>query len=161
MQKWFDENIKFMSKRFHLKLTPHFSQVMNEKGEVVGDYKFFNKPFGLKYWLENSDKLEFHDGKFAHEDDIVILIDPDMALLRPITKDFANERETLISPKRQKNRISNIVEHGKPFAQTYGLGTQWQRFDLDKIAGADSPAKEVNKTDGALYYPAGPPFIGT
>lgn len=85
MAMWFDEKVEFMSKRFHLHLTPHFSQVVDETGKIVGDYKFFNKPFGLKHWLENFHLLEFSDGAFSHEDDIVILIDPDMPLMRPIT----------------------------------------------------------------------------
>jgi peptidyl serine alpha-galactosyltransferase len=161
MQLWFNENIQYMSKRFHLMLTPHFSQVKNEKGEVIGDYKFFNKPYGLKYWLENFNLLGYKDGGFANEDDVVILIDPDMALLRPITSDFSSERDTVISEKRRKHLVGTRVEHGKPFAQTYGLGTQWQKFDLDKIAGEDSPAKQVNKEDGALYFPVGPPYLGT
>jgi hypothetical protein len=163
MQAWFDENIQFMSKRFHLHLTPMFSQVKDETGKVIGDYKFFNKPFGLKYWLEHFELLGFKDGgSFVHEDDIVFLIDPDMALLRPLTSDFSSERETLIAKKRQGEKlVSHKVKHGAPFAQTYGLGTQWQRFDLDKIAGPDSPAKQVSKEDGALYYPVGAPYIGT
>ena len=162
MQQWFDENIRYMSTRFHLMLTPHFSEVRNEKGEVVGDYKFFNKPFGLKYWLETFHELGFQDGKFEHEDDIVILIDPDMAILRPITSDFSSERDTVIAKRRQGEKmLGTKVEHGRPFAQTYGLGTQWQKFDLDKIAGEDSPAKKVDQENGALYYPVGPPYLGT
>jgi hypothetical protein len=160
---WFNNNVQYMSKRFHMHLTPQFSQVKDETGKVIGDYKFFNKPFGLKHWLENFQSLGFHnDGTFAHEDDIVMLIDPDMPLMRPITSDFSNERETLISPRRQgKNQIATKVQRGIPFAQTYGLGVQWQKFDLDKIAGPDSPAKEVSREDGQLYFPVGAPYIAT
>ena len=84
-----------------------------------------------------------------------------MVFMRPITGDFSEERETIISKKRKKKLLSTTVSHGVPFAQTYGLGTQWETFDLDKIAGEDSPAKLVNKEDGQLYYPAGPPYIAT
>jgi peptidyl serine alpha-galactosyltransferase len=162
IQAWFDENVQYMSKRFHLHLTPHFSGVKDENGNVIGDYKFFNKPFGLKYFLEHFELLEFNDGKFGREDDIIMLIDPDMALLRPITSDFSDDKETIIAKRRQgANRIAQKVHRGFPFAQTYGLGTQWQKFDLEKIAGAGSPAIKVSKEEGALYYPAGPPYIGT
>jgi hypothetical protein len=163
MEGWFDENIRFMSKRFHIHLTPKFSEVKDESGKVVGEFKFYNKPHGLKHWLENFELMGFKDGgSFDHEDDVVFLIDPDMALLRPLTSDFSSERETLIAKKRQGEKlVSHKVKRGAPFAQTYGLGTQWERFDLDTIAGADSPAKQVNKEDGSLYYPAGPPYIGT
>jgi peptidyl serine alpha-galactosyltransferase len=156
MTKWFNDKVQFMSKRFHLHLTPKFSEVRDETGKIVGDYKFFNKPRGLKRWLENFELLDFE-----HQDDIVILIDPDMTLMRPITKDFSNRRENLISERRQSHILSTHVTHGVPFAQTYGLGTQWQKFDLDKIAGEHSPAKDVSRTDGQLFYPAGPPYIGT
>lgn len=44
---------------------------------------------------------------------------------------------------------------------TDGLGVQWQKFDLDKIAGENSPAKEVSRESGQLYFPVGPPYIGT
>lgn len=163
MQIWFDENVQYMSSRFHLHLTPHFSQVTDENGNIVGDYKFFNKPFGLKHFLENFPILGFdtNTGTFTSPDDIVILIDPDMPLMRPITGDFSIERETLIAPKRQGKQLSTKVQRGIPFAQTYGLGTQWQKFDLDIIAGPDSPAKDVNQQEGSLYYPVGPPYLGT
>lgn len=163
MNAWFTEKVQFMSNRFHLHLTPKFSEVRDETGKVVGDYKFFNKPRGLKFWLEHFDLTGFQEGSgtFMHADDIVILIDPDMALMRPITKDFSKERETLIGPRRKSHILSTEVKHGVPFAQTYGLGTQWQKFDLDKIAGEHSPAKDVSKQDGQLYFPAGPPYIGT
>ena len=162
IQAWFDENVQYMSKRFHLHLTPHFSGVKDENGNVIGDYKFFNKPFGLKYFLEHFELLGFNNGNFDHADDIIMLIDPDMALLRPITSDFSNDKETIIGKRRQGiKRIAQKVQKGFPFAQTYGLGTQWQKFDLEKIAGPNTPAKKVSKDDGALYFPAGPPYIGT
>ncbi len=164
IKAWFRDNIQFMSKRFHIHLTPCFSEVKDENGKVVGDYKFFNKPFGLKHFLEKFEMLGYReaDGSFTNEDDIVFLIDPDMALTRPLTSDFSNERETIIAPRRQgENTLATKVQRGVPFAQTYGLGVQWQRFDLDKIAGPDSPAKSVSNQDGQLYYPVGPPYIGT
>lgn len=156
MQEWFATNVQGMSQRFHLHMTPYFSGVKDDKGESVGDYKFFNKPFGLRHWMENAEHMSRHQ-----RDDIVILIDPDMPLLRPIVGDFSSERETVISPRRLKHKLGDHVDHGLPFAQTYGLGAQWERFDLDKIAGADSPTKLVSKEDGALFYPAGPPYLAT
>jgi len=157
IQEWFDTHVQPLSTRFHLHLTPKFSGVKNEEtGEVVGDYKFANKPHGLRHWMEHAAHFSLDQ-----QDDVVILIDPDMVLMRPITGDFSNERETVISPQRKQNLLSTRVEHGIPFAQTYGLGTQWRTFDLSKIAGENSPAKSVSKEDGFAYYPAGPPYIAT
>jgi peptidyl serine alpha-galactosyltransferase len=166
MKDWFEQDVAFLSpKRFHLQLTPHFSQVKNEKGEIVGDYKFFNKPFGLKYWMENSALLQYDASSDSFpssvRDDVVILIDPDMAILRPITADFSNDRETVIGARRLEHIIARKVGPGHPFAQVYGFGVQWSNLDLAKIAGPDSPAVNVSKTDGGLYYPVGPPYLGT
>jgi hypothetical protein len=166
-KEWHETHIQnVMSDRFRIHFTPHFSGVKDEvTGEVTGDYKFFNKPFGLKHFLEHSEFMGISDeGEMANPDVVVILCDPDFLLLRPITDDFSNERETLISPRRKKlfnNKVFKTVTHGKPYAQTYGLGTQWRKFNINEIAGEDSPAKSVNQSDGQLFYPVGPPYIGT
>mmetsp|Transcript_16415 Transcript_16415/g.24201 ORF Transcript_16415/g.24201 Transcript_16415/m.24201 type:complete len:523 (+) Transcript_16415:124-1692(+) len=156
MEKWFQDHIQGMSSRFHLHMTPHFSGVKNEQGETVGEYKFFNKPFGLKHWLEHADHFSLQQ-----IDDIVILIDPDMILTRPILGDFSSETDTLIAKMRQPHILGRRVEHGLPFAQTYGFGAQWEKLDLDQIAGADSPAKLVDKMGGRLHYTVGPPYLAT
>lgn len=156
MQDWFHDHIQGMSSRFHLHLTPRFSGVRNEHGDIVGDYKFFNKPFGLQHWMEHAEHMSLQQS-----DDIVILVDPDMLLLRPLTGDFSQDRDTIFSPRRRSHILGRKVEHGLPFAQTYGFGAQWQNLDLDKITGSHSPAKQYNKTEGNLYFPVGPPYLAT
>ena len=48
-QAWHNQHIQSkMSERFRIHFTPHFSQVKDEKTGQMKDYKFFNKPFGLK-----------------------------------------------------------------------------------------------------------------
>jgi hypothetical protein len=163
-RKWHEQHISTMSSRYRIHFTPHFSGVKDEEGNIKGDYKYFNKPFGLKHWLEHSEFMgQTPGGEMIHPNDVVILCDPDFLLLRPITDDFSNDKETIVSPRRKKtfSQSAKIVSSGKPFAQTYGLGVQWQRFNLDEIAGVDSPAKNVDPSDGQLFYPAGPPYIGT
>ena len=159
---WHKEHVTdIMGDRFMLHLTPHFSGVVDADGNTVGDYKFFNKPFGLKHWLENA--LGFADDshtRLKNEDAIVILIDPDMALMKPITGDFSNDRDVVIGKNEMEGRKMK-VEHGSPFAQKYGLGAQWRTFDLHEIAGAGSPASKVSEKDGKRFYPVGPPYIGT
>uniref|UniRef100_A0A7S4JEG4 Uncharacterized protein n=1 Tax=Odontella aurita TaxID=265563 RepID=A0A7S4JEG4_9STRA len=158
---WHNRHIRDnMSPRFGLHLTPHFSTVTDADGKKVGDYKFFNKPFGLKHWLENGEGMGVNPdtGKLRDEDLVVILIDPDMTLLRPITSDFSDKRETLVG---REGLWKSQVQHGTPFGQTYGLGTQWREFDLTAIAGANSPALRVSKDDGRDFYPVGPPYLGT
>jgi peptidyl serine alpha-galactosyltransferase len=164
MKSWFDSDVAFMSpRRFHLQLTPHFSDVKDADGNTIGDYKFFNKPFGLKYWMEQSPQLRYDatTQQFPKdvESDIVILIDPDMGLLRPITRDFRNDRETVITPHRRDHIVTRTVEKGKPAAQVYGFGAQWARLDLEKVAGPGTPAAKVAPEDAQLYYPVGPPYL--
>ena len=158
--EWHEEHItSAMSDSFGLHLTPHFSSV-TRNGKVIGDYEYFDKPFGLKHWLENGDGIGIDPdtGKLIDENIVVILIDPDMLLLRPISADFSNERETIFAVKEE---WVTKVQHGKPFAQMYELGTQWITFGLDIIAGSTSPAKDVAKNEAANHYPVGPPYLAT
>jgi len=163
-RKWHKDHIQsVMNDRFRLHLTPHFSGVKNEDGDTVGDYKFFNKPYGLKHWMEHGDTIgiiDSEDGKVKNEDDIVILVDPDMILLRPITEDFSIDREVVISKRKAENRKFK-VKHGQPFAQTYGFGAQWNRLNLTEIAGENSPAIGVTQQEGLVHYPVGPPYLAT
>ena len=141
-----------MSSNFKVHFTPDFSVVKDKNGEDTGDrYVYFNKPFGLLHWMEHGDD----DIK---EDDIIILVDSDQVLTRPITNDFSEKMEHLLvgdNPKR-------IVTHGSPFAQLFGIGDKWLHLDLNKVTGTNnSPAKNVNSEDAMLYYPAGPPYLAT
>lgn len=171
--EWFQRHIQHMSpRRFHLQLTPHFSSVTNGQGQTTGDYKFFNKPFGLKYWMEHSPQLNFNRNNndnnketFFPEsvhNDIVILIDPDMGLMRPITRDFTHDENTVFTPKRKPRILTRTVGPGKPIAQVYGFGAQWARLNLTKITNStDSPALKVSLEEGAFYYSVGPPYLAT
>jgi len=191
---WHETHIaNAMSDRYKIHFTPHYSGVRDEQtGKVIGDYKYFNKPFGLKHFLEENESMGFLaegeqtvetetnvEKEMKHPNDIIILCDPDFALLRPITDDFSDPRETIVSARRKKyfdaiisnngsnssssmSSSSHIVTHGHPYAQTYGLGTQWRTFHLEEITGmSHSPARDVNQQDGGLFYPVGPPYIAT
>lgn len=162
-KEWHEKHItKPMSNRFIIHFTPHFSSVKDKDGNTKGDYKFFNKPFGVLHWMENG-----IDRKGSMADAIVILIDPDMLLLRPVTHDFSDERDTIIN----KNRILRPddpptlrkVKHGYPFAQIYGFGNQWKtKLDLKKVTSDDnSPALKVSKSEASKFYPVGPPYLAT
>lgn len=164
MQDWFEQSVQVLSpQRFHLHLTPKFSSILDVEGNPIGDYKFFNKPYGLRHWMENSELLRFNKDTLhfpeAVHSDVIILIDPDMILLRPITADFSNPDTTLYGPARKSHKLADVVGPGRPFAQVYGFGTQWSRLDLEKIAGPGTPAAAVTPQDGRLYYPAGPPYL--
>ncbi|KAL3817387.1 hypothetical protein ACHAXA_005022 [Cyclostephanos tholiformis] len=181
---WHDLHVRnVMSDRYRIHFTPRFSGVRDEvTGEVRGDYKFFNKPYGLRHFLEHGDLMGLDassktsnvegwggrggvKGRLNRPDDVIILADPDFLLLRPLTDDFSDDTETLVGKRRSSayRRMAdvngNVVSRGRPYAQAYGLGTQWRKFDLENIAGSTSPARDVSQSDGALYYPVGPPYV--
>lgn len=158
--KWHRDNIEStMSDRFQLHLTPHFSSINGK------DYKFFNKPFGLRHWMEQAEGMGFDEatGKMKDEDMVIILIDPDMVLLRPITGDFSNPRETIPSGHGKDRKLHfDTVQHGQPVAQKYGFGSQWKtKINMDEISGPGSPVNNVSKEDALQRYPAGPPYLAT
>jgi hypothetical protein len=59
---------------------------------------FYNKPWGLKHWLENASPP-------VPEDAIVALLDPDMVLMRPITP-IIKGQPYLVSKRISKNEAS-------------------------------------------------------
>ena len=163
-QKWHNEHISsVMSERFLVHFTPHFSTVTKKDGSKGGDYKYFNKPFGLRDWMENGEGMGIDEinGTPLDEDTVVILIDPDQILLRPIRADFTDPNETKHHEK-DLTKFPLKVSHGHPIAQKYGLGAQWRKFDLETITGTkDSPAMKVEQREGGQHYPAGPPYLAT
>lgn len=167
-EAWHEEHISSqMSDRFRIHFTPMFSTVKSEDGSTKGkNYKFFNKPFGLRHWMEHGEGMGIDPsgtGQMVDEDVVVILLDPDMAMLRPITADFSDDSATIISgPMAVQPHPSKRVEHGYPYAQLYGFGSQWfTKIDLAKVAGEDSPALSVSLEDARHHYAVGPPYVAT
>ena len=159
-REWHMEHVQnVMSDRFRIHFTPDYSGEKN--------YKFFNKPFGFRHFLMNSEFMVNHGGEVVRPDDIVILCDPDFLLLRPITDDFSREEETIMQDIRRnildhRSKRKRIVEHGNPFAQTWeGLDATWMKYNVDEIAGATSPAKDIDEGDTRMFFMVGPPYIGT
>ena len=126
---------------------------------------------------QNRDTREIEDG-------IVILMDPDMILLRPILHDFsdADNHIWVLPPlpdnatdggaagrKKQKQRrygepLTRIVRHGYPMAQQDGyLNNEWMFLDMAHItnltAGQFIPRPE--RQDGPVFWNTGPPYLAT
>jgi len=151
-----------MSNKFKIHLTPDFSKVT--EGHDTGDrYEYFNKPFGLLHWMEHSNYgfSKIRDTPdYTHEfDDIfIILLDPDMVLVRPITNDFSDH----FPPGQASDGADqkHMAQRGKPYAQIYGFGNGWMKLDLVKVTGdPKTPAMLVNDQEGLAHYPVGPPYI--
>lgn len=154
-----------MSSRFGIIFTPKFSDKHMEEGgsKKKGDYKYFNKPFGVKYYLENSSHFGYDKnlGKMttAKDNGIVIIIDPDMVLLRPLTSDFSDSSVKFWQPHHKPIERKKRVESGTPFGQTYGLSHNWMKFI--ELAGPGSLAQNVDERSADLHYQVGPPYIAT
>lgn len=117
---------------------------------------FYNKPWGLKHWLENAQPP-------VPEDAIIALLDPDMILLRPITP-VIKALPYIVSKRTPQSEIIERVSEGFPAAQTYGLGAPWtidkhKHFNRRKICGEGSPCLEPDQKFGELHYSVGPPYV--
>lgn len=153
MQSIFDEEIHPMSPegRFKIHFTPDYSKLENGKS-----YVYFNKPFGMKHWLENA---LGHPKNPVNEDAIIILLDPDQLIMRPFTNnDFTNTEWKFLD----KNEIPRTrIEHGKPMGQLYGFGLQWTtKINMTAIA-PNSPVDKLSSKDAQKGYIVGPPYVAT
>jgi hypothetical protein len=120
---------------------------------------FYNKPWGLKHWLE-------HAHPPVQEGIVVALLDPDMIFLRPLSIVMRGQPNILYDRNYYKSPsdiIEKIVEQ-KPAAQLYGLGAPWtndnhKKFNRTFVCGPGSPCLNVNERFGAHHYAVGPPYI--
>jgi hypothetical protein len=152
LQDLFDEQIKPMNPtNFRIHFTPDYSRIKEGRPFV-----YFNKPFGMKHWLENA--LGFPDSP-VNPEAIVILLDPDQLILRRFTNnDFNNTQWKFIS-NDQEPYIK--IEHGKPMGQLYGFGLQFHdKVDIDKLA-PNSPIKKLTRKQLQAGYIVGPPYVAT
>ena len=103
---------------------------------------FYNKPWGLKHWLQYADP-KVPDGT------AVALLDPDMIFVRPLTKQMRGQPNNVYNKHLYKTEadILDKVSLGHPVAQLYGLGAPWtndnhKKFNRTYICGADSPCRD-------------------
>lgn len=98
--------------------------------------------------------------------DILILLDPDHILIRPITHDFT-PTSTYIPKVRETTftgtaMSTSIVENGIPFGQRYGFGGLWVDLNLTYITSSTtSPSLRVSRKEAEERYAVGPPYIAT
>ena len=160
-----------LSENFHVHFTPDYSTILpNVK------YKYFNKPFGLKHWMEES--LGYSSSSSAsssaslailnnntHDQDVIILLDPDQILLRPLTDDYSNVDMRWTADLGFHKR----VQQGIVFAQQYGYRSDWLTdvnvaHVLQNETSSDeySPSALWNIPSGlAVRFAAGPPYLAT
>lgn len=117
-------------------------------------------------------------------DGIVILMDPDMVLLQPISHNFGNKTNprsngnnhaAQAGATRSRRRTQNTgtewatpepptitkVSHGHPFAQQDGyLNNEWMSLNFTYITG-DTNTKAPPEWTGPLQWNTGPPYMAT
>ena len=153
LQEMFDKEISSMRPGIHhLHQTPDYSRVPKKE---YSRYKYFNKPFGVRHWMEHA--LGYPGNHELHDDSIIILMDPDQVMMRPFTNDFTNSSEIWKYEKTRKLK----VEHGSPFAQQYGYAMQsFDRVNVSNIfQGNDFPTPISNMSRKELreyYFAMGP-----
>lgn len=134
--------------QYHVHFTPDF-----KKDSKTGkSYDFYNKPYGLMHWLTNTKATD-------DKEEIVVLIDPDMILLRPIHLKIKNAPENIYFDDNDKNdpNIPEYVGKGHPVAQLYGLQAPWandnhRHFNRTEVCGEGSPCLKVSVPFGERHY---------
>lgn len=138
---------------YHVHFTPDFKMDAKTKRK----YDFYNKPYGLRHWLDNASP--------PIESGVVIaLIDPDMLFLRPITTKVKGEVNLLYSSGIKEDEIFDEIGRGRPVGQQYGLGAPWAndkhpKFDRHRVCGEDSPCLGYKQGYAEHHFSVGPPYI--
>ena len=145
-------------------------------GALKGGYKYSNKPSGLYHWLTHATFSETY----------VILIDPDMLMLKPLTVDVAAGLTR--GPRNAKkqyefvdgngvaqllsvfDRPADRVRKGRPAGQHFGIGGVWARagtpaarpswvsFSKAKVCGERGPCVTTSAKDADDKYGVGPVY---
>lgn len=160
-----------MSKRFHIHFTPEYG-----KSDPIfkNEYKYNNKPNSLHHWMvhvlhmndtyppiNHTSTTTTHDGHANVENDIILLLDPDMILLRPLLHDFSNQPNTIYANK-SVSATSKFVHHGNPISQQDAyLSNEWMDFNFSRITDGGTSPKNFRQQHGGLFYNSGPPYLGT
>lgn len=134
----------------------HFTPDFKKDPTTNRSYDFYNKPWGLKHWLQYSDPP-------IPDNTIIALLDPDMVLIRPITP-YIKSNPYIVNKHIPREEIMERIDEGRPVAQTYGLGAPWtndnhRHFKRGKICGEGSPCLIPTMQYGEMHYSVGPPYV--
>lgn len=141
------ELYKNLFPQYHVHFTPDFKT----DGHTKKKYDFYNKPYGMKHWLENAE-VPIPDGT------IIALIDPDFIFLRPLQINFSQDNNR-IPMKTRDNKVvpPDKFQKGHPVAQLYGLGAPWtypnaKEFNKTEVCGVSSPCYTVTGAFGEDHF---------
>jgi hypothetical protein len=152
--RFHETTISKLSPNFSVHFTPDFARISGD------NYKYYNKPFGIQHWLTHG--LKYEDNKDKFEDAIIMILDPDMILLRPLTFDFTESNVILRDSKRGPPKVRKVM-HGQPWASLYGFGNGPFRVDLNHVFAdhTNSPGLNVPSDEQVSNYAGGPPYMAT
>ena len=138
--------------------TIHFTPDFKKDSKTGHKYHFYNKPYGLYHWLT-------HSTPRLTNDTIIVLLDPDMVILRPITAHIQSLDNILNHKHTRVPELPEYVSRGYPVGQLYGLDAPWARsppmkhFNRTRICGVNSPCLRESESHAALHYSIGPPYL--
>ncbi len=160
LRQFHDEKIRTMSDRFHVFFTRNFGT----GGNFDKDYKYNNKPNSVYLWMKEILGMDQENRTQDIDDGIILLLDPDMILLRPLLHDFSDQHMIYASVGQEGSSDPNgkrFVAHGMPMAQQDGyLDSAWMKFNASYITQGRSFPKFAPH-DGALFWNSGPPYLST
>jgi len=165
LREIFEKQIKIMApERFHLHVTPEFGKVRNDKTGKVDTFHYLNKPYGTAHWMEHVLGYSPTTPSTRHDETIVVLLDPDMILVRPFINDFSDSEE--IWRERTTYPHINKIRHGYPMAAEYGYSIAWYLGvnDIRDVVPANelpSPVSNMTKKQLTENYTCGPPYMAT
>ena len=149
---------RILHPEYGVHFTPDYKLSHKDGGKTKKKYDFYNKPFGVHHWLQNANPP-------VKKDTIVIILDPDMIFLRPITGSIAGNQNNIYMPYFVKQMSENPslqpparVKHGVPAAQLYGLHAPWatrkptKNFNRTDICGEASPCLKWNEHNAHHHF---------
>ena len=170
MRELHEKQFAVMNPNFLVHFTPEYGKQLVDQGYGYQKTKYWNKPFGLKHWMEHRFGYVWDDDDSKitvpeWDDHIIVLVDPDMLMQKPFVNDFSH------MPLEQWNKYYREMGHdgeligkvtqGHPAAQDYSFANKWinpVREHLTDIVGPDSPVHNVTNDEGRFVYAAGPPY---
>merc|ERR1719343_689641 len=168
MRELHEKQFSVMNPNFLVHFTPEYGKPL--EGVSYQKTKYWNKPFGLKHWMEHRFGYVWDedDSKITvpeFDDHIIVLVDPDMLMQKPFVNDFSemplNQWNKYYREMGHEDELVGKVKQGHPAAQDYSFRDQWIRHvrdHLTDIVGPDSPVHQVTRDESIFQYSAGPPY---
>ena len=139
----------------------HYTPDFKKDSKTGKKYDFYNKPYGIQHWLQygSSSSTSTSSSSIVNSGTIIIILDPDMIFLRPITSKIYHNPANIYSKKFNPtiDKIPFKVKASSPVAQLYGLGAPWtfdrhRHFNRSFICGEGSPCLTTTRTFGEEHY---------